>query len=467
VARGAWQPGVSPNGQALIRDSLLGPHLALQAPWAASTSRRPFTASGVQAARLAEFNNTVLGGDPVAREVLSPWNGWAAAGGGVIGGAAALAADTHRVHTRTELAAALRPHDRPRIVQVVGHIDLASSEQAADDGRALGEADFRDPALDWAAFERAYDPASWGRGAPSGTQEEARKRSARRQAAHVVQRVPSRTTLIGVGAGAQISGGMLLLEDVQDVIVRHLHLADAYDHFPTWDPKDNGHGEWNSEYDNLSLRHARHVWVDHCTFDDSKHPDGNEPVRLGQRMQKHDGLLDITRQSDFVTVSWNHFRDHAKTSLVGGGDRATADEGRLRVTYHHNHWDGVKERAPRVRYGRVHLYNNLHTVADRARHGYSVGVGLQSRIVLHNNVWVGPATLPATRLLRWWGGTALQDSGSLLNGQAVDLLATLRAANPGRPLHADVGWQPVLVERLDAATDVADQVLRGAGAKSR
>ena len=124
------------------------------------------------------------------------------------------------------------------------------------------------------------------------------------------------------------------------------------------------------------------MWVDHCTFDDGKHPDGNEPVRLGQRMQKHDGLLDITRQSDFVTVSWNHFRDHAKTSLVGGGDRATADEGRLRVTYHHNHWDGVKERAPRVRYGRVHLYNNLHTVADRARHGYSVGVGLQSRICL-------------------------------------------------------------------------------------
>ncbi len=472
VARGAWQPASapnpSPNGQALIRDSLLGPHLALQAPWAASTSRRLFTASGAQAARLAEFNNTALTGDPMAREVLSPWNGWAAASGGVTGGAAALPADTHLVRTRAELVAALAPHgpsqERPRVVQVTGHIDLASSDKPGDDGRHLTEADFRDPVLDWTAFERAYNPATWGRDAPTGAQEDARKRSAQRQAAHVVLRVPSRTTLVGVGGKAQISGGMLLLENVQDIIVRHLHLSDAYDHFPVWDPKDNGHGEWNSEYDNLSLRNAQRVWVDHCTFDDGQHPDSAEPVRLGQRVQKHDGLLDITRQSDSVTVSWNHFRGHDKTSLVGGGDRAVADEGRLRTSFHHNHWEGVKERAPRVRYGQVHLFNNLHTVVDEAGHGYSIGIGLKSRVVAQNNVWVAPASLPASKLTRWWGGTVLQDSGSLLNGQPVDLLATLRAANPGKPLAPDVGWQPVLFERLDPAADVTALVRSGAGA---
>ncbi len=460
VARGTWQSGVSPNGQALIRDSLLGPHLALQAPWAASTSRRPFTASGPQAARMAEFNNMVLGGEPRAREVLSPWNGWAAAAGGVMGGAAALPADVHTVRTRAELVTALKPHGRPRIVQVARLINLVSD----DTGRALTEADFSDPALDWAAFERAYDPATWGREPPKGPQEDARKRSATRQAAHVVLRVPSRTTLIGITPDAQLTGGMLLLENVEDVIVRHLHLSDAYDHFPAWDPKDNGHGEWNSEYDNLSLRNARRVWVDHCTLDDGQRPDQDEPTRLGQRMQKHDGLLDITRQSDLVTVSWNHFRHHDKTSLVGSGDRVTADKGRLRVTYHHNHFEGVKERAPRVRYGQVHLFNNLHTVLDAAGHGYSLGVGLKSRIVSQNNVWEAPATLPATRLARWWGGTVLADSGSLLNGQPVDLLATLRAANPGKPLDAAVGWQPTLAPALDPAAEVPARVRRGAGA---
>ena len=459
VPRGTWQPALSPNGQALVRDSLLGPHLALQAPWAASTSRRPFTAKGPQAARMAEFNNTVLAGDPLAREVLSPWNGWAAAGGGVTGGAAALPADVHSVRTRAELAAALQPHARPRIVQVQGTIDLSS----ADDGRVLTEADFRDPALDWAAFERDYDPATWGREAPRGAQEDARRRSAARQAAHVVLRVPSRTTLVGAGNNARITGGMLLLEGVEDIIVRHLHLADAYDHFPAWDPRDNGHGEWNSEYDNLSLRNARRVWIDHCTLDDGDRADQAEPQRLGRRLQKHDGLLDITRQSDLVTVSWNHFRNHDKTSLVGGGDRNTADEGRLRVSFHHNHWDGVKERAPRVRYGRVHLFNNLYTVRDLPRHGYSIGVGVGSRIVAQDNVWETPAVLPASRLLRWWGGRALSDSGSLLNGQPVDLLATLRSVNPGEPLTSDVGWQPVLFERRDLAAATADRVRRGAG----
>jgi pectin methylesterase-like acyl-CoA thioesterase/pectate lyase len=463
VPRGAWQPGPSPNGQALVRDSLLGPHLALQAPWAASTSRRPFTANGPQAARMAEFNNTVLEGDALAREVLSPWNGWAAAGGGVTGGAAALHPDVHRVRTRAELVAALKPHGRPRIVQVQGTIDLAG----ADNGRVLTEADFRDPALDWATFERDYHPATWGREVPRGAQEDARRRSAARQAAQVVLRVPSRTTLIGTGEDARITGGMLLLEGVEDIIVRHLHLADAYDHFPAWDPRDNGHGEWNSEYDNLSLRNARRVWVDHCTLDDGDRADEDEPERLGRRLQKHDGLLDITRQSDLVTVSWNHFRHHDKTSLVGSSDRSTADEGRLRVSFHHNHWDGVKERAPRVRHGRVHLFNNLYTVRDLARHGYSIGVGVGSRIVAQNNVWEAPAQLPAARLLRWWGGSALSDSGSLLNGQPVDLLAALRSVNAGTPLTSDVGWQPVLFEHPGPAAVTADRVRRGVGSGRR
>lgn len=460
VARGAWQPGISPNGQALIRDSQLGPHLALQAPWAASTSRRPFTASGPQAARMAEFGNRALAGEPVAHEVLSPWNGWAAAAGGVLGGAGALPGDVHSVRTRAELLAALKPHGRPRIVQVLGLIDLASG----DDGRRLGEADFRDPALDWAAFERDYDPATWGREPPRGAQEEARRRSAARQAAHVVVRVPSRTTLVGVAPGAGFTGGMLLLEGVEDIIVRQLHLSDAYDHFPAWDPKDNARGEWNSEYDNLSLRNARRVWVDHCSFDDGQRPDRDEPQRLGRRVQKHDGLLDITRQSDFVTVSWNHFRQHDKTSLVGGGDGAVADDGRLRVTYHHNHWEDVKERAPRVRYGRVHLYNNLHTVSDAAAYGYSIGVGVRSRIVAQGNAWWVPEGLPAARLLRWWGGSALADDGSLRNGQPLDLLATLRAAHPERRFEADVGWRPHLAAELEAAATAAPRVRQGAGA---
>lgn len=62
VAPGTYVPGRSPNGQALVRDSELGAHIG---PWAASTSRRPFAASGELFNRLSEYRNEappIMGG---------------------------------------------------------------------------------------------------------------------------------------------------------------------------------------------------------------------------------------------------------------------------------------------------------------------------------------------------------------------------------------------------------------------
>ncbi len=469
VPRGEWKPGVSPNGQALIRDSLLGPHLALQTPWAASTARRPFTAAGPQAARLAEFNNTALTGNPLTREVLSPLDGWAAAAGGTTGGAAALPADVHTVRNRAELVAALRPHgtaagavQRPRIVQVQGLIDLSVD----GDNRPLGFEQYRDPAFNWPAFEAAYDPATWGKKPPEGPQEEARARSAKRQAATVVVRVPSNTTLIGGGPGAHITHGNLMLERVDNVIVRNIRFSDAYDHFPVWDPKDNAGGEWNSDYDTLTVNGATHVWVDHCSFDDGDRPDGQERVAFGRRMQHHDGLLDIIRQANHITVSWNVFRNHDKTALVGNSDGRKDDEGKLKVSFHHNLFEATKERTPRVRYGQVHVFNNLFVgVKDGDyRYSYSLGVGVSSRIYSERNAWDTPSGVPASQLTRWWKGNTFFDRDSLHNGQAVDLLGALRAANPTVSVSPDVGWQPWLVGPVDTAADVPAKVRAGAGA---
>lgn len=460
VARGSWVPGLSPNGQVLIRDSALGPHLG---PWAASTSRRPFAAAGEQANRFFEFNNRTLPADP-AREVLAADDGWAAAEGGTRGGADAAPADVHTVRSRAELAAALRPHDgatqRPRIVALIGRIDLSTD----DAGRPLGFDDYRDPAFGWDAYTRAYDPATWGRRQPEGPLEDARRRSARRQAERVQLQVPSNTTLIGLGAGAMLVHGNLVLDGVHDVIVRNLHFSKAFDHFPAWDPGDNAGGEWNAAYDGLTLRRATHVWVDHCSFDDGPPPATPGPVALGRPLQHHDGLLDIIRGSDFVTVSWNHFRRHDKTSLVGNSDGLVSDDGRLRVSYHHNLWDDVKERAPRVRWGRVHVYNNLYRVSPGVPYGYSLGVGRRSRIVSEHNAWETPPELATARLLRVFGGQTFLDRGSRHNGQAVDLLAAARTTPAGATLSAEVGWQPVHHGPIDAAADVPGRVRAGAGA---
>lgn len=370
-------------------------------------------------------------------------------------------ADTSTVRNRAELLRALAaPHQRPRTVQVLGHIRL----DADDSGRVLGEADFRDPAFSWAAYEQAYAPATWGRRKPEGPLEDARRRSAQAQARHVVLRVPSHTTLLGLGTDAQLSGGMLLLDGVEQVRIDNLHLTDAHDHFPAWDPADNGHGEWNAEYDLVSLRNARQVWVQHCSFDNGPHP--APATRLGRPVEHHDGLLDITHASNQVTVAWNIFRRNAKAVLVGGSDSRTSDAGHLKVSFHHNLWQQLGERAPRVRYGQVHVFNNLYDLREPGpyAHGYSLGVGHQSQLLSQHNVWLAPAGTPATALVRWLKGSRFADQGSLLNGQPVDLLAALRQRHPEAQVSGDVGWQPAVGAAPDPAEQVAAKVLAGAGA---
>ncbi|APW40640.1 hypothetical protein RD110_11905 [Rhodoferax koreense] len=407
------------------------------------------------------------GGIDPARQALVSKDGWAADGTGTTGGARARPDRVFDVRNRAELVAALGRADgdaasEPRIVRVHGAIDLSVD----DANRSIGFEAFRDPAFSWDAYFQAYDPATWGRQPPAGPLEDARLRSARNQAARVVVTVPSNTTLIGVGADASIVNGMLLLSKVENIIIRNLRFADAFDHFPAWDPKDNAGGEWNSEYDNVSLRGARHVWIDHCSFGDGTRPDNTAQTAFGRPMQHHDGLLDITLQSSFVTVSYNHFKEHDKTSLVGSSDGQTDDEGQLKVSFHHNLWEYTKERSPRVRYGQVHLYNNLYVVrtAQPYAHGYSIGIGFRSRIFSENNAWETPPGVGTKALTKLWKGSAFRDRGSLLNGQPVDLLAGLRDANPGVSVDGEVGWTPWLHGVVEPTGEVARSVRASAGA---
>lgn len=48
---------------------------------------------------------------------------------------------------------------------------------------------------------------------------------------------------------------------------------------------------------------------------------------------------------------------HDKTMLIGA-DSSHTDDRCIRVTIHHCFFDGTKQRHPRVRFGKVHLYNN-------------------------------------------------------------------------------------------------------------
>jgi len=124
-----------------------------------------------------------------------------------------------------------------------------------------------------------------------------------------------------------------------------------------------------------------------------------------------------------------------------------------------------------VRYGQVHVYDNLYAVPDPAAYTYSLGVGVESRIYAENNFFHLPASVPLGVLVKYWKGTVLHASETLVSVGAarprpVDLLAEYNAANDP-DLGPDVGWTPTLVNRLDPAREVPLRVTTEAGPNGR
>jgi pectate lyase len=162
-----------------------------------------------------------------------------------------------------------------------------------------------------------------------------------------MQKVPANTTIVGVGARSGITKGGLQLRSVKNVIVQNLVFTDAED-------------------DSINVEEgSTNIWIDHNDLSNG-----------------YDGLVDIKRGSDFVTVSWNHVHDHHKTMLLGhSDDNGAQDRGHLRVTYHHNFFDGTQTRHPRVRFANpVHVYNNYYR-----GNGYGVASTEGAGVLVENN----------------------------------------------------------------------------------
>jgi pectate lyase len=400
----------------------------------------------------------------LAREALPPGDGWAAEGGGTTGGAAA--GQVFTVTSRSELVKALGGTNEtngsnaaPKIVLVKGTIDV----NVDDADRQLDAAGYKDPAYDFQAYLKQYAPEAWGRDKKvSGPLEDARLRSRKEQEKRIVINVGANTTIVGLGGDARIAGASLKMEKVDNVIIRSIELEAPIDLFPQWDPTDGSAGNWNSEYDVITIRQATRIWIDHCTFTDGAHPDSASGTYFGRKYQQHDGLLDITNTADFVTVSWCVFRDHDKVALIGSSDSRTSDAGHLRVTMHHNLFSNVTQRLPRVRFGEVHVYNNAYEAAGGSeyRFSYAWGVGVASRLYAENNVFSG---VDPAAIIDIYKGTAIRETGTVVDGSLVtDLVERANVAKKGN-LTRDVGWTPALHGKIDPTADVAALVKANAG----
>ncbi|WP_243867476.1 pectate lyase family protein [Actinophytocola oryzae] len=162
------------------------------------------------------------------------------------------------------------------------------------------------------------------------------------------QGVRPNKTIIGLGTTAEITGGGLDFYRSYNVIVRNIRFTNAED-----DAVNVG-------------QNSHHIWIDHNEFSGAV-----------------DGSVDIVRGAEYVTVSWNWFRGTDKTMLIGHSDaNASEDTGHLKVTIHHNYFDGSTQRHPRVRFGDpVHVYNNYF----RATSAYGVASTMNAGVLVEGN----------------------------------------------------------------------------------
>jgi pectate lyase/pectin methylesterase-like acyl-CoA thioesterase len=320
---------------------------------------------------------------PAAARQEAPLDGWASQDGGTRGGARAAPGNVVTVATPAELRAALAgKNEVSRIIGIKGVIDMSEGRPYA---------------------------------------------STADQAARGEVRLRSHTTLIGLGTDAGFVNAHVMVAKVSQVIIRNLSFRNPCDVAPTWDPHDGASGNWNAEFDGISIVGATHVWVDHNSFTDAPFTDDQQAIENGKHKQCHDGALDIRDAADYVTVSYNRFALHQKNMLIGASDKALGDAGHLRVTLSNNLFENVASRSPRVRFGQVHLFNNYHA-GDRKhpvyKYEYAVGVAKGARIVSHANAFDiagARSCLDAIHPFTTDGSDAgiFTDTGSLLNGRPL------------------------------------------------
>ncbi len=352
----------------------------------------------------------------------APSTGWAGQNGGTTGGAAAPATAIYLVNTPSQMLAALSAQgDNAKIIKLYGTIDMASSDNGGP-------------------FTSTSD-----------------------QSTRSKIKLGSNTTLIGMSSDTKLVNASISITSVQNVIVRNLNIVNPCDVNPVWDPNDGSTGNWNSQFDGITISAAKNVWIDHNVFTDAPKTDDQLPVENGKIKQCHDAALDVKNGSDYVTVSNNRFELHQKNNLIGSSDSTTSDDGHLTVTFNNNHFLHIGERAPRVRFGKVHIYNNYfegsrsHAVYP---HKYSVGVAYKAKIISQNNAFDITGASTCTNILTNPGSSsmtgAITDAGSLLNGSALNVAGACSFSS-------SVGWSLPYTAPLQSTTDVKQSVLTNAG----
>ncbi|MFJ6677336.1 polysaccharide lyase family 1 protein [Actinosynnema sp. NPDC091369] len=165
----------------------------------------------------------------------------------------------------------------------------------------------------------------------------------------------SNVTIIGVGGGAVFDQLGIHIRESRNIIIRNVTIRNVK---KSGSPTSNGGDAIGME------SNVRNVWVDHTTL-----------LASGGESEGYDGLFDMKNNTQYVTLSYSILRNSGRGGLVGSSE---SDLSNGFITYHHNLYENIDSRAPLLRGGIGHMYNNYYVSLNES--GINSRAGAKARV---------------------------------------------------------------------------------------
>ncbi len=165
----------------------------------------------------------------------------------------------------------------------------------------------------------------------------------------------SNVTIIGVGGGAVFDQLGIHIRESRNIIIRNVTVRNVK---KSGSPTSNGGDAISME------RNVRNVWVDHANL-----------LASGGESEGYDGLFDMKDNTQYVTLSYSTLRDSGRGGLIGSSE---SDRSNGFVTYHHNLYQNIDSRAPLLRGGTAHMYNNYYVSLNES--GINSRAGAKAKV---------------------------------------------------------------------------------------
>ena len=197
--------------------------------------------------------------------------------------------------------------------------------------------------------------------------------------------ISSNKTILGIGTSGELTATTLSIGGGSNIIIRNIKIHHAA-----------------REKDVISISGGRNIWIDHCDIynaigdlNGDGRVDTKGDIACGD-VDWYDGLIDMTGSSAGITISWNRIHDSFKAMLVGSSDSDISDR---KVTFHHNYFYNLWERAPSYRGGTGHIYNNYYKDIDHS----AVNSRMNAKLLVEGNVFenTGSGEVDSKTKIEW------------------------------------------------------------------